>query len=184
MVDERLVTVDISVIRLLYLDTNVLIAYYYDNDTDDQHEVAVEFFKTVEKNNNESDAKITLFCSHFTITEFVQSYATKPDVDDVETFKIAQELLMANKIGKEYSFVFIETQGNKKDYSFRDFFLDVQTVLLNTKPRPGIADAIHATIMKNNHLRNIVTFDEGDFKHIEGIKVVHPKTKFGIIKKM
>lgn len=158
-----------SRVKRLYLDTNLLIAYYYSGDINNQHDEALNFFETWRKSHHKH---FELCCSHFTITEFTQAYITKKD--EATTFKIAQELLLTNKVGKKYPFTLVLVEGKEKNYTFTDFFLDIQTILLNTTPRPGIADAIHATIMKNNKIRYIVTFNEKDFKNIEGITAINP----------
>jgi len=118
---------------------------------------------------------VELYCSHFTITEFTWAYVTKPEISDLQAHKIAHSLLLTNKIDRKYPFNLLNIEGKEKKYSFEDFFLDVETILLNTTPRPNLADAIHATIMKNNGIHEIVTFDISDFEHIEDIIPCRPE---------
>ena len=100
---------------------------------------------------------------------------TIPNISDSKVYEIGKALLLTNKIDRKYAFRFLEVEGKKKKYTFRDFFLDVETVLLNTTPRPGIADAIHATIMKNNGIAEIVTFNSADFVNIDDISPSAPE---------
>ena len=154
----------------LYLDTNLLIAYYYSQDSEGKHGRSKDFFSEIIKKT-----KIKLYCSHFTITEFTQAYITKQDVSEAEVHRVANSLLLTNKIDKKYSFTMVDVKGKQKGYTFEDFFLDIQTVLLSTTPRPGIADAMHAIIMENNKIKNIVTFDKGDFENIEKVVALEPE---------
>ncbi len=156
--------------RKIYVDTCLIIAYHHANDPNNQHKRAIDFFDRM-KNMD----KIELCCSPFTLTEFTQAYVTINKITDEQAYKIANSLLISNKIDRKYTFSLLETQGKEKNYKFEDFFLDIQTVLLNTTPRPGIADAIHATIMKNNIITEVVTFNTHDFKKIEKIKPLIPE---------
>lgn len=62
----------------------------------------------------------------------------------------------------------------EKDYDFAEFFYHVKQGIL--KYHSGVGDLIHAVIMKNNGLREILTFDEkDDFKQIPDLTVLHPK---------
>lgn len=121
--------VDVEIImKKLYIDTNLIVAYYYPKDTEKQHEISKNFFEKTFKDEN-----IKLFCSNFTIAEFTYAYVTKKGITDVEAHRIANALLITNKIGKKYPFILINAEGNKENYSFNDFFLDIQTILLDTK---------------------------------------------------
>ena len=119
-------------------------------------------------------ADIELCCSPFIITEFTQVYVTKSNVTDEQVYKIAKDLLLTNKIDGKYSFTLLKTEGKKRNYGFNDFFLGIETFLLSTTPRPGIADAIHATIMENNKITEIVTFNRQDFMNMEDINPLEP----------
>lgn len=157
--------------RKLYIDTCLIIAYFHQGDPKNQHKRAIDFFNCANDTNT-----IQLYCSSFTITEFTQAYVTLPHINDEQAHKIANSLLLTRKIDKKHSFDLLETQGGEKNYKFEDFFLDIQTVVLNTTPRPGIADAIHATIMNNNEIDEIVTFNIKDFINIDDINPLEPET--------
>ena len=157
-------------LRKLYIDTCLIIGYYNANDPDNQHQRAINFFDRVKNMTN-----IKLYCSPFTITEFVQGYVGIHNQADEQAYKIANSLLLSNKINKKYPFDILRTKGIDENYEFEDFFIDIQTILLNTTPRPGIADSIHATIMKNNNINEIVTFNIRDFQNIDGITSLLPE---------
>jgi len=163
-----------------YLDTNLIIAYYNPNDGNNQHEHSHTFFQRLHEYNTNHEIEIEICCSDFAITEFIVAYIRIPGIDDVETFRIVNELLRTKKVGNQYKFTMLDIEGFRDDYNFPDFFIDVQTVLLNTTPRPGIADAIHATIMKNNRINHIITFNQDDFQNIEDINVINPLTEIRI----
>jgi len=150
--------------RRIYIDTCLIVGYFHPNEPNNQHKIAINFFNKI---SNRKDIELCL--SHFSITEFTQVYVTKPNISDELSHKIANALLLTNKIDKKHSFTLLKTEGNRINYGFGDFFLDIQTVLLNTTPRPGIADAVHATIMDNNDITEIVTFNTSDFINIDKI---------------
>ena len=153
----------------VYLDTCLIVGYFHPNEPQRQHQRARDFFNRVNDIEN-----IEFCCSHFTITEFTWAYITKPNISDSQAHQIANSLLLTNKIDRRYPFTLLRTY-EREEYTFEDFFLDVQTILLNTTPRPGIADAVHATIMKNNGITEIVTFNVDDFRHIEKITASIPE---------
>ena len=154
----------------IYLDTGLIIAYFHANEPNNQHQRAIDFFNRVD-----NIAEIELCCSPFTITEFTYAYVTKPNITDEEVYRIAKDLLLTNKIDKRYAFALLKTEGTQKKYKFGDFFLGIETVLLSTTPRPGIADAIHATIMENNEITEIVTFNKTDFENMVNITPFEPE---------
>jgi len=156
--------------RKLYIDTCLIIAYFYINEPNYQHQQAIDFFDRIDPLND-----IELCLSQFTITEFTQAYVTKPNITDEQAHKIANALLLTKKIDKKYLFTLLNTEGKNKKYNFEDLFLDIQTFLLNTTPRPGIADAIHAAIMENNKIFEIVTFNKNDFINMVDITPFEPE---------
>ena len=156
--------------RKLYVDTCLIIAYFHANEPNEQHQRSINFFERLDLLDN-----IELFISKFTVTEFTQAYVTKQDITDEQAHKIANALLLTRKIDKKYSLILLKTEGKHKKYNFGDFFLDIQTVLLSTTPRPGIADAMHATIMENNDISEIVTFNKGDFANMVDIIPFEPE---------
>lgn len=156
--------------RKLYIDTCLIIAYFYINEPNNQHQQAIDFFDRINPLND-----IGLCLSHFTITEFTQAYVKKPNITDEQAHKIANALLLTRKIDKKYLFTLFKTEGKNKKYNFEDLFLDIQTFLLSTTPRPGIADVIHAAIMENNEIFEIVTFNKSDFINMVNITPFEPE---------
>ncbi len=62
----------------------------------------------------------------------------------------------------------------KIDYDYTEFFYHIRQGILQY--HSGVGDIIHSVVMKNNGIKNILTFDEkGDFKEIPGLTVLHPK---------
>lgn len=156
--------------RKLYLDTCVILAFYYPKDR--YHKKARKFFKKIAKTDDS-----ILVLSDFVITEFTWVYIIKPGVIPSEVFKTISDMNQLKKIGNKYSFELIETEGNEKGYDFPTFFVDIRDIILDTKPRQGIADTIHTVIMKNNKIKDIVTFNKDDFKNVEGINAIGPEDK-------
>lgn len=142
---------------------------FYRKD-DGHHDNAVSFFERA-KNLKNTD----LVCSEFTITEFAQVCVKNGYFTELKTFEITNQLLMTYKIGRKYPFTMVSAAGKNKNYTFGDFFVDVQTVILSTRPeRPHLADAIHSVIMRKNKIKNIVTYNKQDFKGIQRINPYKP----------
>jgi predicted nucleic acid-binding protein len=150
--------------RRLYLDTCLLIAVY--READPHHKNAINFFEKIK------DVKNTyLVCSPFTITEFTQTCVKNNYFSEGETYEISNRLLMTHKIDKKYPFKILSAKGK---YTFEDFFLDLQSIILETSPRPHLADTIHVAFMRNNKIRRIVTYNKEDFEKIAEIKPYEP----------
>jgi len=152
----------------LYLDSCILIAYYYEFDAGDNHQKVINCLEFL-KNSNK---KINIVTSDFTFTEFVKVLQLKDKIGEDKIFKYLSNLTRQKKIGNKYPFNLIEPEGYDKNYTFNDFFVGLQEILLNA--RPGLADAIHAQIMINNKTRHILTFDTKDFGKISEIRPIHP----------
>lgn len=151
----------------LYVDSCILVAYYYKDPLDD-HKLVIDCLKIIRDNPR----RITLETSDFTFTEFVKVLQNKEGISESDVYRYLSDMVRLKKIGKKYPFRLINAEGVQKDYSFDDFFVGLQDILLDA--RPGIADAIHAQIMFNNNRKRILTFDTDDFNKIPGIETLHP----------
>jgi len=167
-------------VHKLYLDSGIILAFYYKKDSQNKHNRVKKFFKEVFQLKDQ----INLVCSDFSITEFVQAYVTKPKVSEKHAFEISSDIAQLQKIGRKYPFEWVEVEGKEgKDYEFGAFFIDLRRIILSTKPRPGLGDAIHAVIIKNNKLKYIITFNKKDFKNIKGIIPLEPEEISELLKR-
>jgi len=151
--------------RKLYLDACILVSYY--NTKDKEHKKVVDFLEKSLKLDN-----TILLCSNFTIAEFAWVCIKKDYLTEIETYQIANALFQTSKVGRKYPFKFVNPEAN--GYSFEDFFLDIQGVILGTKPRPHLADAIHIVIMKRDKIIRIVTNNPKDFS-VAKIRAIKPE---------
>jgi len=151
----------------LYVDSCILVAYYCKDPLDD-HKLVIDCLKIIRDNPK----RTTLEISDFAFTEFVKVLQNKRGISESDVFRYLSDMLRLKKIGKKYPFRLIDAKGRQRDYSFNDFFVGLQDILLDA--RPGIADAIHAQIMFNNSRKRILTFDTNDFNKIPGIETLHP----------
>ena len=115
-----------------------------------------------------------MVCSPFTITEFAQVCISRGYLPEQEILEITNRLLRTSKIGRKYPFKMISAKEKEKSYAFEDFFVDIQTVILERTPRPHLADAIHSVIMRNNKIKKVVTYNKQDFAGILGINSYEP----------
>jgi len=143
----------------VYLDSCIFVAYFDPNDTDKQHEKVIKFLSEIIN----YDSEVGFFTSDFTFTEATKVLIKEKKYSADKVHEYVSRLSRTNKIGG-ISFNIIEPAG-----SFADFFVGIQTELLEYKP--GLGDAVHITIMRDNHIGIIITFNKKDF---ENVKVIHP----------
>lgn len=152
-----------------YLDTCALIAYYNPRDPKDQHTRIKSFLNKIHKKRS-----VRLCISDFTIAEFLVAMHTIPNIRPQQISQAYSQLSSLKKIGGKYKFKIVYTEGDRKreDYYFDDFWVGLQEILLETKP--GLADTIHAQIMKNNNIETIITFDTKHFDEIIDVEPLDP----------
>ena len=134
----------------IYLDTCIFFAHYFEKNHPKFHQNYLDTHSCLEyttQNNN-----IKLVTSDFTFTELTKA-AQDRNIPPEKIHDIVSRLSRQEKIDDKYRFKVITTSGYVKYYTFEDFFVDLQTILLKT--RPGIADAIHYQIMRNNRINKI-----------------------------
>jgi len=152
----------------IYLDTNILVAYYSGDKAEEMKkkmvENALEIFARLKD--------IRLCTSIWSVTEMVNVLVSskkigRGDVAELESKLVNEKRLQGLKIH------FVEVSA-KKDYDFIEFFYQIRQGIL--RYHSGIGDIIHSVIMKNNNINHILTFDEkDDFKQIPDLTVLHPK---------
>jgi predicted nucleic acid-binding protein len=153
--------------RSIYLDSNILIAYYSTDPREALKKKMVQRALDVFARARD----VYLCTSIWALTETVNILISEKKMPAAEVADIEQRL-------------FIESFGNlklhfkdvspDKNYDFDRFFYDVREGIL--KYHSGVGDVIHSVIMKNNGVDFILTFDEkDDFKQIPGLTVFHPK---------
>jgi predicted nucleic acid-binding protein len=152
----------------IYLDTNILVAYYSGDKAEEMKkkmvENALEIFARLKD--------IRLCTSIWSVTEMVNVLVSskkigRGDVAELESKLVNEKRLQGLKIH------FVEVSP-KKDYDFKEFFYQIRQGIL--RYHSGIGDIIHSVIMKNNNINHILTFDEkDDFKQIPDLTVLHPK---------
>lgn len=154
--------------KRIYLDSNVLIAYYSTDKAEEPKKKIVEEALAVF-----SDLKDVQLCtSMWAVTEMVNVLVSSKKLDrgvvaEIESQFVSEKRLRGLKIQ-------IIEVSPEKDYDFAEFFFHVRQGIL--KYHPGVGDVIHSVIMKNNDIANILTFDEkDDFKKIPDLTVLHPK---------
>jgi len=154
--------------RRVYLDSNILIAYYSEDKTEETKRKLVESALTVF-----AELKDAQLCtSMWTLTEMVNILVSSKKMDRGVVAEIESQLINERRVQNlKIEFVDVSPQ---KDYDFAEFFYHVKHGIL--KYHSGVGDVIHSIIMKNNGITDILTFDEkDDFKKIPGLTVLHPK---------
>lgn len=152
----------------IYLDSNVLIAYYSTDRAEETKKRAVEQAFEVF-----SDLKDVQLCtSMWAVTEMVNILVSRKNLDRGVVAEIESQLVSEKRL-KGIKIQIIEVSP-KRDYDFAEFFYHVKHGIL--KYHSGVGDVIHSVIMKNNGISQILTFDEkDDFKQIPDLTVLHPK---------
>ncbi|MGB9312847.1 MAG: type II toxin-antitoxin system VapC family toxin [Candidatus Acidiferrales bacterium] len=154
--------------KRLYLDSNILIAYY-STDKSEEHKqklvaAALAIFADLKD--------VQLYTSMWAVTEMVNILMSQKKMDRGEVAELENQLVSEKRLGKlKIHFAEVSPQ---RDYDFPEFFYHVRHGILNY--HSGLGDIIHSVIMKNNGIADILTFDEkDDFKKIPGLTVLHPR---------
>lgn len=152
----------------IYLDSNVLIAYYSTDRAEESKKKMVEQAFAVF-----ADLKDVQLCtSMWAVTEMVNILVSRKNLDRGVVAEIESQLVSEKRL-RGLKIQIIEVSP-RKDYDFAEFFYHVKQGIL--KYHSGVGDVIHSVIMKNNGISQILTFDEkDDFKQIPDLTVLHPK---------
>ena len=152
----------------IYLDSNVLIAYYSADKAEETKRNAVHEAFAVFANLKD----IQLCTSMWAVTEMVNILVSRKNLDRGVVAEIESQLVSEKRL-RGLKIQIIEVSP-RKDYDFAEFFYHVKQGIL--KYHSGVGDVIHSVIMKNNGISQILTFDEkDDFKQIPDLTVLHPK---------
>src|SRR5271155_1438683 len=153
--------------RSIYLDSNILIAYFSPNPSEAAKKRMVQSALRVFA----SAEDVWLCTSVWAVTEMVNILISSGNVDPGRVAAIESQLFLESLGGLKLHFLEVSPE---KDYNFSRFFDDVRQGIL--KYHSGVGDVIHSVIMKNNGIDYILTFDEkDDFKQIPGLTVFHPR---------
>ena len=152
----------------IYLDSNVLIAYYSTDRTEETKRKAVEQAFAVFAELKD----VQLCTSMWAVTEMVNILVSRKNLDRGVVAEIESQLVSEKRL-RGLKIQIIEVSP-RKDYDFAEFFYHVKQGIL--KYHSGVGDVIHSVIMKNNGVSQILTFDEkDDFKQIPDLTVLHPR---------
>ena len=154
--------------KRVYLDSNILIAYYSQDKAEESKRKIVQETLAVFAQLKES----RLCTSMWAITEMVNILVSAKGMDRGAVAEIESQLVSEKRL-KDLKIQIIEVSP-QKDYDFTEFFYHVKQGIL--KYHSGVGDIIHSVIMKNNGIADILTFDEkDDFKQIPDLTVLHPR---------
>lgn len=154
--------------KRIYLDTNILVAYYSGDKAEETKKMMVE--NTLDVFARLKD--IRLCTSTWAVTEMVNVLVSSKKMDRGHVAELENELVNEKRL-RGLKIYFVEVSP-RKDYDFIEFFFQIRQGII--RYHSGIGDIIHSVIMKNNNIVNILTFDEkNDFKQIPDLTVLHPK---------
>jgi len=150
----------------IYLDSNILIAYYsaHRSEQSKKHMVHNSLDVFAEARD------VSLCTSIWAVTEMVNVLISAQKMNPATVEEI-ESRLHTESFGSLRLRVL--TVSPREGYDFLSFFEDVRIQIL--KYHPGVGDAIHSVIMKNHGIDHILTFDESDFAQIPGLTVFHPR---------
>lgn len=154
--------------KRLYVDSNILIAHYSLDKTEEPKKKLVESALAVFDQLRD----VQLCTSIWAVTEMVNILVSHKKMDRGDVAQIESQLVSEKRLGNlKLQFVDVSPRS---DYDFPEFFYHVSQGIL--RYHSGLGDIIHSVIMKNNGISEILTFDEkDDFKQIPDLTVLHPK---------
>jgi len=154
--------------KRIYLDSNILIAYFSNCSSEGAKKKIVEDALLVFAELKDFE----LCTSMWSLSEAINILVSRQNMDRGDVAEIESQLVNEKRLG-DMKLCFVDVSP-KKDYDFAEFFYHVRQATL--KYHSGVGDIIHSVIMKNNRIETILTFDEkNDFKQIPGFTVIHPK---------
>jgi|GEM_PF-697924 len=154
--------------KRIYLDSNILIAYYSADIAEDAKRKMVENALLVFAKLKDSQ----LCTSMWAVAEAFNILVSRKKMDRGAVAEIESQLVNEKRL-MNLKLCFVDVSP-KKDYDFMEFFYHVRQGII--KYHSGVGDIIHNVIMKNNGINAILTFDEkDDFKQIPDLTVFHPK---------
>lgn len=152
----------------VYLDTNILVAYYAkDKAEKDKKKMICEALEIFAESKDAN-----LYTSMWAIAEMVNVLRFRKRMRPSTVMEIENDLINERRLqGIKIQLVEVSP---RKDYDFQEFFYHVRQGIL--KYHSGVGDIIHSVIMKNNNINVILTFDDkDDFKEIPNLLVLHPR---------
>lgn len=151
----------------IYLDTNIFVNVYSDEESNKTHKQEIEAaFKVFLKLKD-----LELTTSVWSITEMVKALIINVKMDPIKVAEIEQDLTNEGRL-HGIKVKTLEVCPNT-DYDFKEFFYHIRKGILSNSS--GIGDNIHSIIMKNNNIEKILTYNEKDFRNIAGITTINPK---------
>jgi predicted nucleic acid-binding protein len=154
--------------KRIYLDSNILIAYYALDKAEEPNRTIVENALAIFAQLKD----IQLCTSMWAVTEMVNILVSRKRIDRGIVAEIESQLVSEKRL-KNIKIQFLEVSP-QKDYDFAEFFYHVKQGILMY--HSGVGDIIHSVIMKNNGVDQILTLDEKtDFKQIPYLTVLHPR---------
>jgi len=154
--------------RRVYLDSNILIAHFSPDGSEDEKRQLVA--SALQSFSNAR--KIELYTSMWAVTEMVNILVSNKKMARGAVAEIESRLINERRLD-ESKLHLLDVSPNA-DYDFDEFFYHVREGILAY--HSGVGDIIHSVIMKNNGVGEILTFDEKeDFKRIPGLTVLHPR---------
>ncbi len=116
-----------------------------------------------------NDPDIEFVTSDWTWTEIVKVLIKTKKISERKVSNYIQYLIRKKRIG-DICFKIIPV-SLKEDYTFEEFFYEVQQTLL--KYKGSLGDVIHSVIMKNNKIDTILTTDS-EFEGMKGTCIMNP----------
>jgi predicted nucleic acid-binding protein len=154
--------------KRIYLDSNVLIAYYSTDKAEENKRKLVENALTVFTQLKD----VQLCTSLWAVTEMVNIPVSQKRMNRGDVAEIENQLVSEKRLGNLK--IYFAEVSPQRDYDFPEFFYHVRQGIL--KYHSGLGDIIPSVTMKNNAIADILTSDEkDDFKQLPDLTVLHPK---------
>ncbi len=152
----------------IYLDSNILIAYYATDEAEESKKaMVVTALNTFAKLQH-----VQLCTSMWAVSEAINILISRKRMERASVADIESRLVNEKRMC-DLKIQFVDVSP-KKSYDFVEFFFHVRQDILQY--HSGVGDIIHNVIMRNHGISTILTFDEKtDFKQIPGLTVLHPK---------
>ena len=150
----------------VYLDSCILVSFFSKSNAEKEKKEVVK--KLINKIQELTAVETCI--SSWVITETVNILLNNHNMKNEEVWEIESKLINKKRFGELKIKILNPKKESQRDYDLEDFFHDIRETTL--KYHPGLADAMHIVIMKNNGVEYIITFNTKDFEKVEGLTVV------------
>jgi predicted nucleic acid-binding protein len=153
-------------IKRIYIDACILIAIFSSHKEErEKKKLVLKCFNLLKDFQN-----LQLFTSSWAIAEMLNVFICRHKMRPGKVREIEEQIMHTERIHNLK--IYLIDASPLPNYSVREFLYHVHKAILSY--HPGLGDAMHWVIMKNNQIKKILTLDTKGFAMMPGLEVIEP----------